>query len=69
MTICEGQNFIETMGNNMFIISSRNTQQNTTKLGTFVNCMCVTSVLCVVNKEVKENKNNKKPNLILAFYI
>jgi hypothetical protein len=29
------------MGNNIFIIFSRNTQQNTTKLGTFVNCMCV----------------------------
>jgi hypothetical protein len=29
-----------------------------------------TSVLCRVNKEVKENNNNnKKPNPILAFYI
>jgi hypothetical protein len=29
-----------------------------------------TSVLCGVNKEVKENNNNnKKPNPILAFYI
>jgi len=25
--------------------------------------------LCGVNKEVKENNNNKKPNPILAFYI
>jgi hypothetical protein len=33
--------------------------------------LCVfTSVLCGVNKEVKENNNNnKKPNPILAFYI
>jgi hypothetical protein len=33
--------------------------------------VCVfTSVLCGVNKEVKENNNNnKKPNPILAFYI
>jgi hypothetical protein len=33
--------------------------------------LCVfTSVLCRVNKEVKENNNNnKKPNPILAFYI
>jgi hypothetical protein len=29
------------MGNNIFIIFSRNTQQNTIKLGTFVNFMCV----------------------------
>jgi hypothetical protein len=29
------------IGNNIFIIFSRNTQQNTTKLGTFVNFMCV----------------------------
>jgi hypothetical protein len=30
--------------------------------------LCVfTSVLCGVNKEVKENNNNKKPNPILAF--
>ena len=29
------------MGNNIFIIFSRNTQQNTTKLGTFVNVMCL----------------------------
>ena len=29
------------MGNNIFIIFSRKTQQNTTKLGTFVNFMCV----------------------------
>jgi hypothetical protein len=35
------------------------------------NFICVlTSVLCEVNKEVKENNNNnKKPNPILAFYI
>ena len=33
--------------------------------------LCVfTSVLCGVNKEMKENNNNnKKPNPILAFYI
>ena len=32
--------------------------------------LCVfTSILCGVNKEVKENNNNKKPNPILAFYI
>jgi hypothetical protein len=32
--------------------------------------LCVfTSVLCGVNKEVKENNNNKKPNPIFAFYI
>ena len=32
--------------------------------------LCVfTSVLCEVNKEVKENNNNKKPNQILAFYM
>ena len=33
--------------------------------------LCVfTSVLCGVNKEVKENNNNnKQPNPILAFYI
>ena len=32
--------------------------------------LCVfTNVLCGVNKEVKENNNNKKPNPILAFYI
>ena len=33
--------------------------------------LCVfTSVMCGVNKEVKENNNNnKKPNPILAFYI
>jgi hypothetical protein len=32
--------------------------------------VCVfTSVLCGVNKEVKENNYNKKPNPILAFYI
>jgi hypothetical protein len=32
--------------------------------------LCVfTSVLCGINKEVKENNNNKKPNPILAFYI
>ena len=32
--------------------------------------LCVfTSVLCGVNKEVKENNNNKKPNPILGFYI
>ena len=33
--------------------------------------LCVfTSVLCGVNKEVKENNNNNtKPNPILAFYI
>jgi hypothetical protein len=29
------------IGNNIFIIFSRNTQQTTTKLGTFVNFMCV----------------------------
>jgi hypothetical protein len=29
------------MGNNIFIIFSRNTQQNTTKLGTFVNVICL----------------------------
>jgi hypothetical protein len=32
--------------------------------------LCVfTSVLYGVNKEVKENNNNKKTNPILAFYI
>jgi hypothetical protein len=49
------------MGNNIFIIFSRNTQQNTTKLGTFVNFMCVYK--CPVQSQYK------KPNPILAFYI
>jgi hypothetical protein len=52
--------------------NTRNTQQNTTKLGTFVNFMCVYKcpVRSQIDKEVKENNNNnKKPNPILAFYM
>jgi hypothetical protein len=55
------------MGNNIFIIFSRNTQQNTTNLAHLLIWCVFTSVLCGVNKEVKENNNNKKPNPILAF--
>ena len=52
--------------------NTRNTQQNTAKLGTFVNFMCAYKcpVRSQIDKEVKENNNNnKKPNPILAFYI
>jgi hypothetical protein len=61
--LCRLKCYWKSMGNNIVIIFSRNTQHNTTKLGTFVNCMCW------VNKEVKENNNNnnKKSNLGLLY--
>jgi hypothetical protein len=58
------------MGNNIFIIISRNTQQKLPNLAHLLILCVFTSVLCGVNKEVKENNNNnKKQNPILAFYI
>jgi hypothetical protein len=64
MTICEGQNFIETI----FSSSSRETPNRILPNFAHLLILCVfTSVLCAVNKEVKEN-NNKKPNPILALY-
>jgi hypothetical protein len=39
--LCRSKFYWNSMGNNIFIIFSRNTQQSTTKLGTFVNFMCV----------------------------
>jgi hypothetical protein len=52
------------MGNNIFIIFFNIILPNLEHLL----ILCVfTSVLCGVNKEVKENNNNKKPNPILAF--
>ena len=47
----------------------RNTQQNTTKLGTFVNFMCVYKcpVRSQIYKEVKENSNNNKKKQIQSW--
>jgi hypothetical protein len=70
MTTCEGQNFIETLWETIFSLSSRDTPNRILPNLAHLLILCVfTSVLCGVNKEVKENNNNKKPNPILAFYI
>jgi hypothetical protein len=57
MTTCEGQHFIETLWETIFSSSSRETPNR------------ILPNLAHLNKEVKENNNNKKPNPILAFYI
>jgi hypothetical protein len=70
MTTCEGQNFIETLWETIFSSSSRETPNRILPNLSHLLILCVlTSVLYGVNKEVKENNNNKKPNPILAFYI
>ena len=71
MTTCEGQNFIETLWETIFSSSSREIPNRILPNLAHLLMLCVlTSVLCGVNKEVKENNNNnKKPNPILAFYI
>ena len=68
MTTCEGQNFIETLWETIFSSSSRETPNRILPNLAHLLILCVlTSVLYGVNKEVKENNNNKKPNPILAF--
>jgi hypothetical protein len=69
---CEFQNdhlwrstfYWNSMGNNIFIIFSRNTQQNTTKLGTFVNFMCL-QVSCAKSikkwRKITTTKNQIQP--------
>ena len=49
--------------------NTRNTQQNTTKLGILVNFMCVYKcpVRSQIDKEVKENNNNNKKNQIQSW--
>ena len=69
MTICEGQILLK-LWETIFSSSSRETPNRILPNLAHLLILCVfTSVLCVVNKEVKENNNNKKPNPILAFYI
>jgi hypothetical protein len=69
MTTCEGQHFIETLWETILSSSSRETPNRILPNLAHLLILCVfTSVLCGVNKEVKEN-NNKKPNPILASYI
>jgi hypothetical protein len=69
MTTCEGQHFIETLWETILSSSPRETPNRILPSLAHLLILCVfTSVLCGVNKEVKEN-NNKKPNPILAFYI
>jgi hypothetical protein len=68
MATCEGQNFIDTLWETIFSSSSRETPNRILPNLAHLLILCVfTSVLCGVNKEVKEN-NNKKPNPILALY-
>ena len=71
MTTCEDQNFIETLLETIFSSSSREKPNRILPNLAHLLILCVfTSVLCGVNKEVKENNNNnKKPNPILTFYI
>jgi hypothetical protein len=71
MTTCEGQNFIETLWETIFSSSSRETPNRILPNLAHLLILCVlTSVLCGVNNEVKENNNNnKRPNPIFAFYI
>jgi hypothetical protein len=66
---CEGQNFIETLWETIFSSSSWETPNRILpNLAHLLILFVFTSVLCGVNKEVKENNNNnKKPNPILAF--
>jgi hypothetical protein len=65
---CEGRNFIETLWETIFSSYSRETLNRIlTNLAHLLILCAFTSVLCGVNKEVKENNNNKKPNPILAF--
>ena len=69
MTTCEDQHFIETLWETIFSSSSRETPNRILPNLVHLLILCVfTSVLCGVNKEVKEN-NNKNPNPFLAFYI
>ena len=68
MTTCEGQNIIETLWETIFSSSSRETPNRILPNLAHLLILCVfTSVLCGVNKEVKENNNNKTPNPILTF--
>ena len=69
MTTCDGQNFIETLWKTIFSSSSRETPNIILPNLAHLLILCVfTSVLCGVNREVKENNNNNKtPNPILAF--
>ena len=60
MTTCEGQHFIETLWKTIFSSSSRETLNRILPNLAHLLILCVfTSVLCGVNKEVKENNNNK----------
>ena len=70
MTTCEGQHFIETLWETICSSSSRETPNRILPNLAHLLILCVfTSVLCGVNKEVKENNNNKKPNPFLAFFM
>jgi hypothetical protein len=61
MTTCEGHNFIETLWETIFSSSSRETPNRILPSLAHLLILCVlTSVLCGVNKEVKENNNNNK---------
>ena len=67
MATCEGQNFIDTLWETIFSSSSREAPTRRRPNQAHLLILCVfTSVLCGVNKEVKEI-NNKKPNQSWPF--
>jgi hypothetical protein len=69
MATCEGQNFIDTLWETIFSSSSRETPNRILPNLAHLLILCVfTSVLCGVNKEVKENNNNKIKPILGFFY-
>ena len=65
---CSCEQKVKILWETIFSSSSRETPNRILPNLAHLLIVCVfTSVLCGVNKEVKENNNNKKPNPILAF--